>query len=162
MRRILVAVDFTDTTSEVVRWGAELARALHRQLVIVNVAEPVPDWALSMGEGPIPSIPSRTDYTERDMESRHAALLGIKERLTDEDFEVDVRVLRGRSADEITRAMDEFKPYMIVIGSHRRGALQQLFGRNVGSKVVRKAPCPVVVVHPDDRPEDQGTTGTSA
>lgn len=159
MKRILVAVDFTDTTAEVVRWGADLARALGGMLTIINVAEPVPDWVLHMGEGPVPTVPQRTDYAERDIESRLAAVLGIKERFARENLEVDARVLRGRSTEEIMRAIDDMKPYVMVIGSHRRGALGQLFGHNVGAKVVRKAPCPVLVVHPDDRAEEQSRPG---
>ncbi len=148
-----MAVDFSDTTAEVVRWGTDLARALGGSLMLVNVAEPVPDWVVHVGEGPVPTVPQRTDYAQRDLESRLAAMMGIKERLAGENLEVDARVLRGRSSEEIMHAIDEMKPYMIVIGSHRHGALQHLFVRGVGARVVRRAPCPVLVVHPDDRSE---------
>lgn len=151
MKRILAAVDFSDTTAEVVRWSAELTRALGGVLTIVNVAEPVPDWVLHMGEGPVPTVPQRTDWSERDLESRIASLMGIKDRLAAENIEVDTQVMRGRSSEEIIRALHDLKPDLIVIGSHRHGTLKHLFVRNVGDKVVRKAPCPVLVVHPDDQ-----------
>ncbi len=39
---------------------------------------------------------------------------------------------------------------LLVMGTHGRTGLQRVVMGSVAEKVVRKAPCPVLTVHPDD------------
>jgi nucleotide-binding universal stress UspA family protein len=63
-----------------------------------------------------------------------------------EGVSVQRRVLQGAPFLEIVRCAQEENADLIVMGTHGRSGLQQILIGSVTEKVVRKAPCPVLVV----------------
>src|SRR5262245_54668063 len=58
----------------------------------------------------------------------------------------------GNPYIEIVKYAEENVVDLIVIGTHGRGAFPHLLMGNVAEKVVRKAGCPVLTVHPAGKP----------
>ena len=62
------------------------------------------------------------------------------------DDQVETRVVRGRPAEVIVA---EATPGdLVVIGTRARGDIERLFLGSVAERVLRAAPCPVLVVPP--------------
>jgi nucleotide-binding universal stress UspA family protein len=70
--------------------------------------------------------------------------------LTDEEravLTVETAVGMGRPADEIIEYADNHGIDLIVMGTHGRGGVEKMWLGSVTEKVLRKARCPVLVLH---------------
>jgi nucleotide-binding universal stress UspA family protein len=68
---------------------------------------------------------------------------------TDPAVPYEHRMLTGTPANEIARLAQQEQAELIVMGSHGRGGLARLLVGSVAEIVMRKAPCPVLIVkHP--------------
>lgn len=150
MKRILAAIDFTDVTPRVVQTATELAHAYQAGLMLLHVSTPPHEWATFAGESAAIAVRDAKLGAEEEERSAYRELLAIKDGLAKENVEVDCRVSTGNTADEILQEVGRFRPSLIVVGSHRHGMLHHLFLGGTRERVVRYAPCPVVVVHPND------------
>lgn len=61
---------------------------------------------------------------------------------------VESQVMQGDPVDMILRAAQETNSDVIVMGTHGRTALARLLVGSVAEKVLRKAPCPVLISKP--------------
>jgi quercetin dioxygenase-like cupin family protein len=71
----------------------------------------------------------------------------------DPKVRVEHRVAEGDAPEQILRLAQALKCDLIVMGTHGRAGLGRLLNGSVAEEVLRKAPCPVVVV----RPPNEGT-----
>ena len=55
----------------------------------------------------------------------------------------------GGPADAIVACARELRAELIVMGKHHLGFVEQVLAGSVAEKVVRQAPCPVLIVHPE-------------
>lgn len=149
LKHVLVATDFSEPSEAALSYGRELARSFGAQLHLIHVAEDVYAW-LMPPEGVVP------DFDEL----QHTLTDGASERvnavLTDEDrqdlrAEAAVRVSRSTAA-AITDFARACEADILVMGTHGRGGAARLFLGSVAEKVLRSAPCPVLVVR---RPEHE-------
>jgi nucleotide-binding universal stress UspA family protein len=63
---------------------------------------------------------------------------------------VETRTLTGIPFEEIVRAGEELSADLIIMGTHGRTGMSHLLLGSVAEKVVRKAPCPVLTVRPEE------------
>jgi len=59
-------------------------------------------------------------------------------------------LLRGApsgAGDAIVRCAQELAVELVVMGKHRQGFVDHLVAGSVAEKVIRRAPCPVLIVH---------------
>lgn len=90
--------------------------------------------------------------------SARARLADLLAPLTAEYPDVDVRthVVEAYAVDELTRLSENAR--LLVVGSRGLGALWSLLLGSVSREVIRRAHCPVAVVHPQSGvPEGPGT-----
>jgi len=151
-KRIVAAIDFSEVTDKVVETAADLARGLHGEVVLFHVDVLPEPWvdASSPVDGHVAGMPTvPLEWHEERRAVSEQRLHTIQRRLRSEGISARVEtgaVRRERIVDEI-EALD---PDMIVVGSHRHGALHNLVFRGVCMRAVRNAPCTVVVVHRGD------------
>jgi nucleotide-binding universal stress UspA family protein len=55
-------------------------------------------------------------------------------------------VKHGNSAEEILRAIDEYKPDLVVMATHGRTGLKHMLMGSVAERIVRLSPVPVLTV----------------
>src|SRR5258707_13499628 len=91
MKTILVPVDFSDVTTEVVETGRKFAAAFEGRLIVLNVAEPEPDF-VGFEAGP----PTVRIATARDFKLEHQRLDDIKARLLPGGCNVTALHIQGR------------------------------------------------------------------
>ena len=146
MNAVLVATDFGETSNAALIYGRNLARTFGARLHVLHVAEKVSSMA---GEE---FFPGDLDALQADVLQRATARLDAL--LSDSDLTMlrATPVVRASSntADAIIAYAKEAHADIIVVGTHGRGPLPHLFMGSVAEHVVRHAPCPVLVVRPNE------------
>ncbi len=141
MNTILVPVDFSDVTHHVLDTAAKFAIAFGSRLVILNVAEPEPDF-VGFEAGP----PTVRIAVARDFKAEHQKLDELKTQHAAKGLEVLSLHVQGPIVEKILHEATEQKADLVVIGSHGHGALYDLLVGSVTQGVIKAAQCPVVVV----------------
>ena len=142
-RKILVAVDFSPIAREALRAAAELAVASKAELVVAHVWQP-PVYSFAT-EAPFPG-----DIID-DMVRSAEKLLA---EWTEEAKQLGAPRVGSLFLDGVPwdRLVDTLKRDatidLCVIGTHGRTGLRHVLLGSVAEKVVRHAPCAVLVVRP--------------
>lgn len=140
-KNILAAVDFSDVTEAVLARAAELARALGAKLWIVHIANPEPEF-LGYEVGPV----YIRDNVAQQLRQQHQQLHRVQQDLGAQGLDVTALLVPGVPASKIVAEARRLEADAIVMGSHGHGALFNLLMGTVCHGVLRKAPCPVMVV----------------
>jgi nucleotide-binding universal stress UspA family protein len=143
--KIVCPIDFSPCSREALRVAAELSRDWSAALIVVHVWEP-PKW--SSGEVTLaPEIVQSTiDAEEAELEvwKTTAKQLGARE--------VDARFLTGVAWDALVELLKGDPALdLVVMGTHGRTGLRHVLVGSVAEKVVRYAPCAVLVVRDRER-----------
>jgi len=138
LKQILVATDFSEASAAALNYGRALARTFGASLHLLHVME-------NPFLRPTPADPHAI---------QSATLRGVAGRLTDDDRGVlhatAVLETSDNPADAIVQYARARGIDLIVMGTHGRSAVAQIFDGSVAEKVVRTAPCPVLTVrHPE-------------
>jgi nucleotide-binding universal stress UspA family protein len=107
---------------------------------------------------PIDAFPQSAEYSEKlekqertDAESFiKAAAARIKEYFPLSEVKVETEIKTGASDQEILETAEEWKPNVIVVGSHGRGFWGRLTLGSVSDSIIHHAPCSVLVVRKTD------------
>lgn len=135
-RRILHPTDFSETARWALRHAAHLAEQYDADLHLLHVAE--------VTDGYYAREPA---YQER-LEDRVRALVA---GLDAEALRVTHLIDAGEVAAEgILDYAQGHAADLIVLGTHGRRGLRRLFAGSVAEEVVRRAPCPVLIVRKQD------------
>ena len=139
VERILVAADFSDTSTRALGWGVELARELSVPLVLTHVVA-----AVSVPAQWQPFTVESDDARVADARAKLQEL--SKKSCAGQPCEIVVSV--GRPADAIAAAAEERQAGLIVMGlASEGGALSRRPG-SIAYRVLSLAAVPVVVVPP--------------
>lgn len=141
LRRIMVPLDFSEPSKNALRYAVSFAKHFGAELVLVYVIEPMvypPDF--SFGQVGIPNI-------EKELRERGQKELG---RLIQADVAGQVvarSVIRtGKPFLEIINLARKEDVDLIIIATHGHTGVEHIIFGSTAEKVVRKAPCPVLVV----------------
>lgn len=141
MKKILVPVDFSDLTDQVVDLAVQLARAFQAELALVHVAPPEPEFI-----GYEPGPPSVRKAVAGHVVEVHHRIHELDKRLEADGLKVTSLVVQGYTVDKILQEIGRLGADLVVMGSHGHGALHHLLVGSVAEGVLRKAPCPVLIV----------------
>lgn len=139
-QRILVAVDFSDESRSALACAAELAAKFDASLTLVHVVEPHfarPDAAAA----PAPlEVGNAGEMAEAKLD-----LSALGEQMLGPCRLVETLVRSGLAFYEITEAAKVLGADLIVVGTHGDMAAKRAVVGSTAEKVVRHAPCPVLV-----------------
>jgi nucleotide-binding universal stress UspA family protein len=138
-RRILVATDFAESAERALATAMDLARVHGAELVLLHVYMDLPAYP-EVTAGQVEAIYEEQrrwvgDALERRARSARAA--GLLARAL---------VRTGPPAATIAEAATNEGADLIVVGTNGRSGLDRLIVGSVAERVVRVAPCPVLVV----------------
>ena len=147
LKKILVPTDFGEAADAALNYARALARNFDASIDVLHVAEDVSTRMLA-GEMYV-AVPQTL---QNDVEE--AARKQLDARLIDNDpSPLPVRpvlIVSNAPAVSIVNYAKETGTNLIVMGTHGRGPMAHLFMGSVAERVVRLAPCPVLVVrHPE-------------
>lgn len=144
VRRILVPVDFSVPSRQALAYAVDWAERFGAALQLMHVVEPLPFPVSLTGvltiHDLVPDITTRTRRHLRD----------LLDTVRTDGLEASVHVEEGYPAAAITRAAQDDGVDLIVIASRGLAGLERLFVGSVTTRVVRAAPCPVLVVRDDE------------
>src|ERR1041384_2279864 len=145
-QKILCAVDFSEPSHEALRVAAGLARSSHVTLILVHVWQ-APLWTTDYG---LQLASDALLEARGNEEAKLAAWQAEAHQLGAPD--VVTKLARGVPWDEIVGAARDDKSIdLIVIGTHGRTGLKRALIGSVAERVVRHAPCTVMVVGTRER-----------
>ncbi|HRI12623.1 MAG TPA: universal stress protein [Verrucomicrobiota bacterium] len=142
IKSILVPIDFSPPSKQALDYAVSFAKQFQAKLTLLHVFEPIatPDFAAS--------FPLVREYDElmasakRELD-RLAKTAGIPAETV-----AATEVRFGRSFHEIADAARALKIDLIIISTHGYTGLKHALLGSTTERVVRHAPCPVLVVRP--------------
>jgi nucleotide-binding universal stress UspA family protein len=140
-KKILVPIDFSAHSEEAMHVAADLAQHYGGSLTLAYVHEPM-QYALP--EGYILYTPEQiaqmtSAFQERLTRAQEAVkALGVAQ--------VETRLLQGIVPFEIGELARDEHMDLIVMGTHGRTGVKRALMGSVAERVLRSAPCPVLVV----------------
>lgn len=147
LKTILVPTDFGEAADAALTYARALARNFNASIDVLHVVESVAARmpASEMYVGVSPDVQAEVEAAARRQ---------LDERLVDNDPNPlavrPVVIASSAPAHTIVQYAKEMDINLIVMGTHGRGPMAHLLMGSVAEKVVRVAPCPVLVVrHPE-------------
>lgn len=143
-RTIVAAIDFSETSREALRRATALAREGDGALHLVHVV-PMPVYAAWSVEAP--ALEASGVHAQYVRDAR-AQLVDLAATLAIEPFRVTCVALPGRPGEEIVRYATDCGADLVVVGTHGHRIVARMLLGSTAEQVVRRAPCPVLVVPP--------------
>jgi nucleotide-binding universal stress UspA family protein len=140
IKSILVPIDFSPKSKKALGYAVRLAQQFHARLTLQYVVEPVglPDFAKS--------FPLAMENDQVKAISKGQLERVIKEEGISQNIIEKVLVSYGSAFQEIANAARTLKVDIIVISTHGYTGLKHVLLGSTTERVVRHAPCPVLVV----------------
>src|SRR3954447_4582204 len=139
IRRVVLATDLSDTSSEATRRAFDVAAGLRASLLVVSVI----DESVVHVKG--------SERADQLQARREAAIVELVGRGRARGLAIEYLIWTGEPATSIVDAATAESADLIVIGSHGRSGLGRAVLGSVSDHVVRHATCPVMVVRPGTR-----------
>lgn len=144
LRNLLLPVDFSEPSLKATEYAVSFAHRFGAALHVLHVIED-PVVYLPMFESyPLPTREQFETYAQTRLENW----------VLPEDAEgikLETAWRHGKPHIEVIDYASDNSIDLIVIGTHGRGLAAHLLLGSVAEKVVRKAPCPVLTVHPSGK-----------
>jgi nucleotide-binding universal stress UspA family protein len=139
---ILAATDFSPTADHALDHAIELARAVGARIELMHVH--------TVQNVPMPPTLDVLTVTPRPeaVAEAEVALAARVERVQQAGVECSANSTFGAPADELVRRAREIGARWLAIGRHGHRAVTELLVGSVAMRVVRQAPCVVLVVPP--------------
>ncbi|MEJ2760340.1 MAG: universal stress protein [Gammaproteobacteria bacterium] len=144
LKRILHPTDFSDNSNQALKYACSLATQFGAELHIIHVAQN-PALLSSPANDYLPA-----DYYDRLQRQVNEQLASLPDEVLSFTGSVTRNLCSGVPFVEIIRYAKENAIDMIVMGTHGYSGLKHLIIGSVAENVVRKSPCPVLTVHPEN------------
>ena len=146
MKKILFPTDLSDAAAEAQLYACSLAEQYGAELHILSVVQ---DVTLILPDPMNPWVMPASSLDE--------VIAGVSaelDKIPDPNWAAGKQIVRtvrtGVPFLEIIRYAKEQTIDLIVLGTHGRTGLAHVLLGSVAERVVRKAPCPVLTIHPKD------------
>jgi len=140
LKRVLVAYDFSDYSELALKYGLSIAQEHQAELHLLHVLPP-----RSVNEPEIAWYPVKGESAYHTAARRLHRVVPAEVRLW---CKVKTAVSEGNAYREILNYAEKNEIDLISVGAHGAGfGMRALFGSNV-DRVLRQAPCPVLVARP--------------
>lgn len=144
LRCILVPIDFSPASSLTLRFAKLLAARFGAKLHLVHVVAPVPIYGLSRGI----IVPP---YSEKDLtRSASKRLQDLVSQFSLPPRSTQCTIQVGEASAEINQAAEKSRADLIAIATRGLTGLKHAFLGSTTQRVVRGAPCPVLVVRENE------------
>jgi len=137
MQHLLVPVDFSEPADTALTYAMALAGKLGARLTLVHVIHLAP---LGVAEGGtvLPYLEAIEAQAQEGMEEYRAKVQAA-------ELNVDVVITHGVPFQSIIEVAKERQVDLIVMGTHGRTGVSHVLLGSVAERVVRLAPCPVLI-----------------
>lgn len=141
MKKIILAVDFSETTQRILDTAIDIARDLSAHLYLIHVAAPDPDF---VGYEADPQ--STRDAVAEHYHQEHVELARLAAVARQHDIAATPLLIQGPTVEKLVLERERLQADLIVAGSHGRNALLQFVLGSTSEGLIRKAGCPVLII----------------
>lgn len=156
--RILVPLDFSEASRKALRYAGALAAQFGATVCVASIVAPVVTLETLAALGLAESDDTAADKCEARLREMAQDELG-------DSINAQFEVVVGEPSREILRLARELDAGLIVMSTHGCTGLKRTFLGSMTERVVRQAPCPVLVVREQVKnfvtPESQPATITT-
>lgn len=146
IKTIVLTTDFSETSRKAVEPALTIARRCGAKIVLVHVADLLPPLIVEYTAIDLVDLEKRQRAHAHEELARFGALhLGT-------DMAIESVVLLGVAHTEIVKLARERQADLIVMATHGRGLVTHLLMGSTTERVLRQAPCPVMVVRAAETP----------
>lgn len=139
--KLLVAVDFSDSSRKVLDYVKDLAKAVSGKIWLLHVAEPDPDFVgYEVGPSEV------RDAVARRFHQEHQQLQQLSQELRSKGSACEALLIQGPTVKTILREIEKLSVDMVVLGSHGKGLLRHILVGSTSEGVLQKSSIPVLVV----------------
>jgi nucleotide-binding universal stress UspA family protein len=139
LKKILVPIDFSEPSLKALRYAVPFAEESGATISLVHIREPI---AYPVD---LPNVSPPPLFGMEEAEAR-GKLYELAYREIEELVPIDVHVSSGKAADEIVHLAKALETDLIIIATHGYKGFMRFVMGSTAEKVVRHAPCPVLVV----------------
>lgn len=145
IKKILFPTDFSKSSDYALQYAISIATAFKAKLYILHVIEGAhrEDYFLVL------TLTSE-EIEKKLKEEAQKNLEKLVSKNLSQEIEFETSVKSGTPFVEIIRAAKQESIDLIVMSSHGKSGISEILIGSVAERVMRKAPCPVLVVKPKD------------
>ena len=143
LKNILVPTDFSKASNKALKYAVSLARKIGSQITPIHVIKPRPIES--------EPYPVWLGFDPRLAEADCTLLKVCKEQHVHPPLLRNTVVREGTPHREITKAARDLQADLIIIATNGRTGLAHALLGSTTERVVRRAPCPVLVVRETER-----------
>jgi nucleotide-binding universal stress UspA family protein len=141
LKKVLLPTDFSESARHAFTYALSFAREYDAALYLLHVVEVMP-----MGYAGELFPESMTEVVSQISGYVQAELVKLADDARARGCAVvHQRVERGKPSSEVVRVAREETIDMIVLGTHGQGVLNRALFGSTTDRIMRKAPCPVLV-----------------
>lgn len=139
-QHILVPVDFSSDAERALDCAIGLAQQFQSRVTLLHV--------IYLPEAAEVNLAAYLRQVKAEMEQE---IIACQKRVEDAGVAVDALVIHGVPSHKIVEIAGDKQADLIVMGTHGRTGIQHLLIGSVAERVVRLAPCPVMVIPRETR-----------
>ena len=146
LKRILVPIDFSEYSKKALRYAISFAKQFNAELLLIYVVEPAIYPAdFSFGQVTLPNLETELRIRgKRELENLEKNQICGK-------VPSKTIIRSGKPFLEIINAAKAEEVDLIIIATHGHTGVEHILFGSTAEKVVRKAPCPVLVVRSPEK-----------
>lgn len=144
LKKVLVPVDFSEPSRKALHYAQVFAEQFGAKLTLLHVVEPLsypPDFAV------VPLLPPDAEGPRLRELTKHLEELG---RSVGGTVGTESLVISGRPWQGVVDYAEESDTDLIIVSTHGYTGLKHVLLGSVTEKIVRHAPCPVLVVRDEE------------
>ena len=156
IHKILTPLDFSSRAQAGLHYAKGLARRFGSQLLLLHVIEPIV-YPADLGYTPL-ITDEMMDEMEREAKTH---IERLAEQLRAEGFAAEGHLRIGQPYLEICEGARELGADLIVITTHGHTGLRHVLLGSTAERVVRYAPCPVMVIRIPETSQPESSDSSS-
>ena len=139
--KLLVAIDFSEVTTNILERVSKLAKLTSAKIWLVHIASPEPDF-IGYEVGPI----TERDFIAKKLQGQHKQLQALSKELEDQGFDITPLLIQGPTVETILEEAKKLDADMIVCGSHGHGTVFHILVGSISRGILQKSTIPLLIV----------------
>ncbi len=141
MINIVLPVDFGDSTEKLISSAVRFAKEVNGRICLIHVAPA--DIGFAIGDMGFQYFP---EVEQNEIKEELVRLNSIEQRILSENIECEHLLKQGVAGDIILEYAKEKNAGYIVMGSHGRSGIYDVFVGSLTKELTRRATIPVLVI----------------
>lgn len=141
MKKIVLPVDFSESSNQLVDYAINFAKDLNAEIALIHVA--ATDIGFVIGDMGFQYFP---EVEENEIKYELKELNKLQEKVLESGVNCSHILKQGIAGDTILEFADQKEADYIVVGSHGRSGVYDVFIGSLTKEITKKSKIPVLVV----------------